>query len=745
MRAQMGNRRSQKRCRTSLLSPSEALFECVPLEPRLLLSGHVPVSHPVPAPCGWQLHVDKVNVRQLKHRAGTVGTGTAATTTTTAAAFYALSSVPALNSNPSASAKLYLDFLGDPATKWGSYSVSTTPAYDQDGDPTTFSDGELASIHQIWARVAESYSPFSINVTTVDPGTLADKVAMRVVIGGNGSWMGASYGGFAYVGSFYNSSPNTAYVFPANLANGNPVYTSDAAAHEAGHGFGLQHQSSYDSTGTKTAEYNQGNSQIAPIMGFACYSARALWRYGTSSISSTSMQDDMAILSGTNDGFGYHTDAVGNTISTATPFTLSGSTVSASEIIEKTSDRDYFSFTTDAGTVSFTGAVATYGPMLDLKLELWTSAGSLIATADTTTLGETLSANVAAGSYRLVVASHGSYGDVGQYTVSGTIIPAVNYVNAPASLAASVVSATQINLTWVDQSNNETGFVIQRSTDNGLTWSNLASTAANVTTYLDATAAPGTTYVYHVNATGASTISDVSNTVSVTTVPAAPANLAATASNTEISLAWSDVVGETGYHIERSNNGVSGWVQVAVASVNATSYKDAGLAMGTSYYYRVFGTGVAGESQASNVATATTKLLSVPAAPTDLVASLVKNRIKLAWRDNSSNESGFKLERSTDGLLWSPLATLGTNTMSYTESRLRSGTYYYRVCAYNAAGNSPFSQNTQVAFGLAITPKAASAVSPSQTTGLFSSKRIGAKAHLSVLADVLWSRARVLG
>jgi len=735
MRARMGNRRSQKLSRTSFLPASEALFECAPLEPRLLLSGHVAVSRPVPTPRGWQLHVDKVNVRLLKHLARTVDTGAAATTTTntttttTVAAFYALNSIPALSSNASASAKLYLDFLGDPATTWGSYKVPITPAYDQDGDPTTFSDGELASIRQIWARVAESYSPFNINVTTVEPGTLADKVAMRVVIGGNGSWMGASYGGFAYVGSFYNSSPNTAYVFPANLGNGNSVYTSDAAAHEAGHGFGLQHQSSYDSTGTKIAEYNQGNSQIAPIMGFACYSARALWRYGTSSISSTSMQDDMAILSGTNDGFGYRTDAVGNTLSTATPFTLSGSTVSASGIIEKTSDRDYFSFTTDAGTVSFTGAVATYGPMLDLKLELWTSAGSLLATADTASLGETLSLAIPAGSYRLVVASHGGYGDVGQYAVTGTVVPPINYVAAPTGLTASIASASQINLAWADQSSNETGFVIQRSIDNGVTWNNLATTLANVASSADMAVLPGSTYSYRVYATGAAN-SDFSNIVSATTVPAAPSGLSAVAvSSSQINLAWSNVAGETGYRIERSADGLSGWAAIASVAGDATTCQNTALAMGTTYSYRVIATGTAGDSAASNIASATTQVVSIPAAPSNLTATtLARNKIKLTWIDNSNNETSFKIQRSTDNVNFSLRTALAANSVTFTDSGLKRGTYYYRIIAANAAGDSAFTPTAFASMGQAVTAKGALAV--------FSTRPIAADPAESVITHV---------
>jgi len=64
-------------------------------------------------------------------------------------ATYPLTSIPALNSLPGAKASLYLDFVGDYIPQWLSYTNITIPAFDQDGDPTIFSDGELASITNI--------------------------------------------------------------------------------------------------------------------------------------------------------------------------------------------------------------------------------------------------------------------------------------------------------------------------------------------------------------------------------------------------------------------------------------------------------------------------------------------------------------------------------------------------------------------------------------------------------------------
>src|SRR5690349_1845838 len=93
--------------------------------------------------------------------------------------------VPQYDSHPGAPATLYLTFTGDFTSDWDGYHPNTTPAYDIDGDPTTFSQTELDNIHQIWARVSEKYSPFNLNVTTaVAPATLNNFESYKVVVGG---------------------------------------------------------------------------------------------------------------------------------------------------------------------------------------------------------------------------------------------------------------------------------------------------------------------------------------------------------------------------------------------------------------------------------------------------------------------------------------------------------------------------------------------------------------------------------
>jgi len=85
---------------------------------------------------------------------------------------------------------------------------------------------------------------------------------------------------------------------------------------------------------------------------------------------------------------------------------------------------------------------------------------------------------------------------------------------------------------------------------------------------------------------------------------------------------------------------------------------------------------------------------AAPNAPTGLSAAAVSNsQIDLSWTDNSSDETGFKIERSPDGSTgWTQIATVGVNVHSYSNTGLTCETpYYYRVRAYNATGDSGYS------------------------------------------------------
>ena len=345
-----------------------------------------------------------------------------------------LSSLPQLSSRPSASAKLYLDFNGHFQASWGSYSNASTPVFDQDGDPTTFSTGELGTISNVWARVSEDYAPFDIDVTTIAPGSLANGVVAHIAIGGNYSdWFGDPAGGVAYIGGFYNSAPNVGYVFEAALGNGNSRFVAEAASHEAGHLFGLEHQSLWSGT-TLVDPYNPGNDDWAPIMGVGYYSDRTTWHNGPTPYSRTDYQSDLAVLAGASNGFGLVADDVGSTIATAAALSVTGNTVDDAGLLHTITDLDVFEFETGGGAINVQLNVAPFGPNLDAIFQLWNASGTVLVSANPAAwLGATISTNVGAGTYYLVARSAGGYGNLGRYTLSGTI-PAV----VPAEIAVEI-------------------------------------------------------------------------------------------------------------------------------------------------------------------------------------------------------------------------------------------------------------------------------------------------------------------
>jgi hypothetical protein len=201
---------------------------------------------------------------------------------------------------------------------------------------------------------------------------------------------------------------------------------------------------------------------------------------------------------------------------------------------------------------------------------------------------------------------------------------------------------------------------------------------------------------------------DVSNTVifnpvlvtgSGGTPPAAPANLAAAAvSISQINLTWADSDNtEQGFKIERCTGaGCSNFAQIAAVGANVTSYSNTGLTASTSYSYRVRAYNAAGDSDYSNTASAVTQAApALPAAPTNLFATVAsKSQINLSWTDHADNETGFLIERCKGSTCtnFALIATVGVNVTTYANTGLsKNTTYRYRVRAYNASGNSAYS------------------------------------------------------
>lgn len=162
-----------------------------------------------------------------------------------------------------------------------------------------------------------------------------------------------------------------------------------------------------------------------------------------------------------------------------------------------------------------------------------------------------------------------------------------------------------------------------------------------------------------------------------------------TVSAASVSLSWSNVNNEDGYKIWRSTtpNNFPG-SPIVTLGVNVTSYTNTGLLPNTHYYYKLVAYNWAGSSAPvyDDVVTA-----GIPAIPQGFIAySPSLNTMSLGW-NNVNYEQGYKIWRSTtpNSFPGSPIATLGANITYYNNTGLSPNThYYYKLVAYNEAGNS---------------------------------------------------------
>jgi len=283
---------------------------------------------------------------------------------------------------------------------------------------------------------------------------------------------------------------------------------------------------------------------------------------------------------------------------------------------------------------------------------------------------------------------------------------------APGGLTAVTMSNTQITLAWADSAINEEGFKIERKTGAAGVFAEIATVGPDVTNYSNTGLDALTEYFYRVrayNSGGHSAFSNEANAVTLPDAPNAPGGLTATAiSKSQINLAWADSSNnEDGFKIERKIGAAGTYAEIASLGPNARSYSNTGLSANTQYFYRVRAHNAGGNSAYSNEANAKT-LINTPKAPGNLSATTIsKSQINLAWADSANNETGFKLERKTGSAgTYAEIAVLGANVTNYSNTGLAANTqYFYRVRAYNAGGNSAYS-NAANAKTLPNKPKA---------------------------------------
>lgn len=190
-----------------------------------------------------------------------------------------------------------------------------------------------------------------------------------------------------------------------------------------------------------------------------------------------------------------------------------------------------------------------------------------------------------------------------------------------------------------------------------------------------------------------------------------------TGNNRHITLTWDDnSINETSFIVQRTVDGTT-WSDVGTVAVPLTgnvhqsrTFTDPTSSPTAGYLYRIVALNTVGYGGAfpslTAKSTSVTLGVNVPAAPTNLIATLQSGpRVSLTWRDNATNESGFVVERSTNGGAFAQIATpparSNTGTVTMVDNSVTVGNSYdYRVTAVNVAGSSAAS-NTATAVVMA--------------------------------------------
>lgn len=324
---------------------------------------------------------------------------------------------------------------------------------------------------------------------------------------------------------------------------------------------------------------------------------------------------------------------------------------------------------------------------------------------------------------------------------------------APTGLTASI-SGANANLSWTDNSTNETGFIISVTSD-GTNYFTLDTVPANVHHYTDSSLSPATSFIYRVRAVNAAGVSaEVRSNIVKSATPASGTDLTdyingriSDQFNTTGNEGIAKLVDNSIYTKYLARNPTT-WViyklanagtatQYAITSGNdaqgrdprtwqfqgsndsttwvtlhtATNQVFAGRQQKKTYYftnttaytyYRLNVTANSGDpliqlSELEIYGTGTGTLpTGVPAAPTGFKATPVSgNQIWLDWNDIATNETRYRVERSADSVNWNFSKVLNpSSTRFYSLELTPLSTYYYRVRAENGNGNSAWVYTT---------------------------------------------------
>jgi hypothetical protein len=260
---------------------------------------------------------------------------------------------------------------------------------------------------------------------------------MRCIVTPTKAWLGAtaaSTGGIAFGDSFSRK-------YPLHQSTSIPCFTFDQAgadernlamtvSHELGHTFGLKHD------GRLKDHYYGGHRDYGPIMG-APFN-RSIVQFSKGEFSgATNLEDDIAIITNAGNKIGPRVDDIGSSVATAKVLTSTGA-ISASSILGKSNDTDWYAIKANAGTLNVTVRSpfsSAWMANTDFTVDVYTATARIARQAPSTTSATLTFTLPKAGTYYVVIRPSGfgdvhtngysAYGSLGYYKLTGSYPKAV--------------------------------------------------------------------------------------------------------------------------------------------------------------------------------------------------------------------------------------------------------------------------------------------------------------------------------
>ncbi len=345
-----------------------------------------------------------------------------------------------------------------------------------------------------------------------------------------------------------------------------------------------------------------------------------------------------------------------------------------------------------------------------------------------------LSSTVTAASYvDSTVASSSAYtykvtasnGPINKSLPATVSVAVATILAVPAFTAAPVISAGSVSVTWVASAAPVTGYAVQRSADNGVSWTQVGTTASRtVVSFADASVVAGTTYLYRIVATQTIGSVVVSSSPSVTQsaayiVQAAPVMaasvIAGTAAAPTVKLNWTETVNAgpavTGFQVYRDGT------LITTTAKGAVTYTD--TTVPGVHNYTVLAMNVVGASAATATTTANLVVQAAPVLASAVMSSGTATTV--TWSEaaiaTAPAVTAYQIWASVNG---AAAVQMGANTAatatSATVTTVAGNSYVFSVRAVNLIGSSADSNTRSVADLVQAAPVQAAASFTSGTS-----------------------------